>query len=62
MIPACFVHVKVHSCSYMMAQVAGAFAAAIVSLIIGGDVTNVPAPHVYRNLPEYVRVLIDGAK
>ena len=39
---------------YIMAQVTGAFAAAIAALVIGGDVTNVPAPHVYKNLPEFV--------
>ena len=39
---------------YVIAQVAGAVAASIVALVLGGDISNLPAPQVYKNLPEYV--------
>jgi glycerol uptake facilitator-like aquaporin len=39
---------------YIVAQVAGAVAAAICALFLGGDITNLPAPHIFRNTPEFV--------
>lgn len=40
--------------AYWMAQVAGGFLGAVFGLIINGTSSRLPAPHVYKNSPEFV--------